>query len=80
MSNKWYYGYVKGGGKEVFKSPTRPTVETHGDKYNAVVGAFPTKKEALSRARLSYTTKLYDRAYPQIGQFHERTKQKEKRS
>jgi len=75
MSNKWYYGYVKGGGKEVFKSPTRPTVETHGDKYNAVVGAFPTKKEALLRAG-----KLYNQAYPQIGQFHERTKQKEKRS
>jgi len=35
-----------GKGREIFRSDTIPTWETHGDRFNACIGPFQTKRGA----------------------------------
>lgn len=46
MTSKYYVGH-KGGARLVFKSETTPTRQSHGDRFNAVVGPFRTKRAAI---------------------------------
>lgn len=43
---RFYVGH-QGGKRFFFSSETTPTRATHGDKYNAVVGPFRTKRAAM---------------------------------
>lgn len=45
MRNRWYVGHTRTG-LIAFKCPTTPTVNSHGDKFIAVVGPFKTKRAA----------------------------------
>lgn len=45
MRTKLYVG-CKVGKREVFRSATEPTTATHGDKYNACIGPFRTRRGA----------------------------------
>jgi hypothetical protein len=46
MKAKIYVGCVDGQGREIFRSETEPTLESHGDKYLAVIGPFRTMRGA----------------------------------
>ena len=43
---KWYVG-IKGNTRMNFRSERKPTQATHGDRYDAVVGPFRTKRAAF---------------------------------
>ncbi len=43
---KRYYVGCKGGRREVFTAEKKPTEQSHGSRYNAVIGPFQTKKGA----------------------------------
>lgn len=43
---KIYIGYKAGHPMEIFKYESRPTPETHGDRFPAVVGPFRTMRGA----------------------------------
>jgi hypothetical protein len=45
-NSKKYYVGTKGLKREVFTSSTTPTVESHGDRFTAVIGPFYTKAGA----------------------------------
>lgn len=45
MSAKLYVG-LRNGTREVFRSVLTPTFQSHGEKYNAVIGPFQTKQGA----------------------------------
>ena len=46
MKNRVYMGYKLAGGREVFRSTSEPTQETHGQTYAAVIGPFRTVRAA----------------------------------
>lgn len=41
-----YYIGIKDGAWSLFRSVIRPTEQTHGSQYNAVIGPFRTKRGA----------------------------------
>ena len=49
MKARWYVG-KKGATLTPFKSETVPTQDTHGDKFNAVIGPFRTRRGAWFHA------------------------------
>ncbi len=51
MTRQKYYVGCNVGARIVFRSPTVPTAETHGDIYNAVIGPFRTKYGASFMAK-----------------------------
>lgn len=46
MKAKLYVGCIAAQSRTVFRSPTVPTWESHGDKFNACIGPFRTKRGA----------------------------------
>lgn len=42
-----YYCGLKNGNMTVFSSKTDPTQETHGDRFNAIIEPFKTKRAAM---------------------------------
>lgn len=44
--NRLYVGIVNWNLWQIFKSKTEPTLETHGDRYKAVIGPFRTMRGA----------------------------------
>ena len=51
MRNRIYLGLKASNGnqpnaREIFTSPTEPTSESHGNRFNAVVGPFQTRRGA----------------------------------
>lgn len=49
-----YYVGLKDLRREVFRCAYKPTVETHGHVYGAVIGPFKTKRGASFMARCGY--------------------------
>ncbi len=47
MRSKLYVGLIAGQKSVIFRSKKTPTRDTHGDKYNAVIGPFRTKPGAV---------------------------------
>lgn len=47
---KLYVG-LRDGAREVFRSVLTPTFHSHGEKYNAVIGPFQTKRGAEFMAK-----------------------------
>lgn len=44
---QYYIGKKHEGGQELFRSASKPTVESHGDRYVYAIGPFRTKRGAL---------------------------------
>lgn len=49
MTTKFYVG-IRSGKRFVFKSDVLPTQASHGQRYNAVIGPFRTKRAAILTA------------------------------
>lgn len=46
MRKRWYIGRTKSR-RELFSSESVPTVDSHGARYNAVIGPFRTRAGAV---------------------------------
>lgn len=51
MNRQRFYVGLSNGKREVFKSASVPTEVTHGERYQAVIGPFQTKRGAEFMAK-----------------------------